>query len=199
MALIVFDMGRRVETPVRPAQHRVRPLSASSATRKIERTDMPHGNDAAIHAYQHQEERSPDPVAVISDIMHRDVRTLPPSASLQQAWDMLQKTGFHHLPVVDEQYRVLAMFSDHDLLKALVRQPSATLPAFWSANVMTIAVKPVLCVLQNTDIRQSSNLLYEYDIGALPVLNDQHELCGIVTRSDILRLLSHYGPMELWA
>ncbi len=85
------------------------------------------------------------------------------------------------------------------MLQALARQPASTLPLFWRSNIMALAVKPVLCVLQDTDIRQSSRILYEYNIGALPVLNDNNELCGIVTRSDILRLLSHYGPMELWA
>lgn len=199
MALIVFEMGRRVETPVRPTRQRVQATTASSASRSIDRTNAPHGYETAVHAYQQQDNKSPDAVAFIRDVMHRDVRTLPPSASLQQAWDMLEKTGFHHLPVIDEQRRVLAIFSDHDLLLALIRQIPAALPAFWSSNIMTVAVAPVFCVLQNTDIRQSSRFLYEYDIGALPVLNDQHELCGIVTRSDILRLLSHYGPMELWA
>ena len=66
-------------------------------------------------------------------------------------------------------------------------------------SMMDVAAHPVVCVLQSTDIRQASNILYEYDIGALPVLNDEHQLCGIITRSDVLKLLSHYGPMELWA
>lgn len=199
MALIVFDMGRRVETPIRPEQKRVRAAQAISAVRPIERTDAPHAQQASLQAYTDSEERKPDAVAFVNDIMHKNVQTLNPSASLRQAWNLLQTTGFHHLPVVDDQQRILAMFSDHDLLNILAKQTPSQLPAFWSQNIMGIAIKPVLCVLQNTDIRQSSNLLYEYDIGALPVLNDQHELCGIVTRSDILRLLSHYGPMELWA
>ncbi len=70
---------------------------------------------------------------------------------------------------------------------------------FWQSSVMTLAARPVLCVQEKTDIHQTSKLLYEYDIGALPVLKSDNTLCGIVTRSDILRLLSHYGPLQFWA
>lgn len=199
MALVVFDMGRRVETPLRPQQKRVQATEATAGVHPISHTDASHSGEAALQAYQQQKEKHPDAVGFIREVMHREVRTLPPSATVQQAWDLVQKTGYHHLPVIDENRQVLAMFSDFDLLQALARQPASTLPLFWSSNIMTLAVKPVLCVLQDTDIRQSSRILYEYNIGALPVLNNNNELCGIVTRSDILRLLSHYGPMELWA
>lgn len=201
MALVVFDMGRRIETPVTRPHQRVNATQASAAVRPVQATDQPGTgpNDAALAAYAQRDEKEPDAVAYVHDIMHRAVRTLSPDTTLKQAWEIFRLTGYHHLPVINEQRQILAMFSDQDLLPALVRQPASSLDVFWRSNVMTLAVRPVLCVLQNTDIRQSSNLLYEYNIGALPVLNDDHELCGIVTRSDILRLLSHYGPMELWA
>ena len=131
--------------------------------------------------------------------MHREVRTLAADTSLAEAWEIIQQTGFHHFPIIDSERHVLAMFSDYDLLHALAKRPASTQASFWKSNVMGIAVRPVMCVLENTDIRQASNLMYEYNIDALPVLNNYNALCGIITRSDILKLISHYGPMELWA
>lgn len=200
MALVVFDMGFRIETPVRAQPQRINASKAAAATRALHASDS-RQHRAEVQAYLAQEhpEKKPDLVAVISDILHREVQTLKPEQTLAQAWEIFEHSGYHHFPVINEKKHVLAMLSDGDLLRALVKQPRQKLDDFWQQPVLYLAKHPVLCVQEQTDIRQSSNLLYDYNIGALPVLNQQHELCGIVTRSDILRLLSHYGPMELWA
>lgn len=203
MSLIVYDMGQRIETPVQPRPRRVAASAASASIAPIAAHQERHGQSAAqqqaVQAYREQEQKEPATVAFIRDILHRDVRTLVPSASLAEAWQVLAETGYHHLPVIDPEHRVLAMFSEGDLLRALVRQSHNNDPKFWQTNIMALATHPVFCVQEQTDIRQTSNLLYHYNIGALPVLNQHNALCGIVTRSDILRLLSHYGPLQFWA
>lgn len=201
MSLVVFDMGRRIETSIRPKPERVEESSALASTRAIKGSESSTQARQAVLAYQQQEQahKQPDLVALISDILHREVQCLNPDQSLSSAWELFKQTGYHHFPVINNQRQVLAILSDGDLLRALVEQPPARLAEFWHTPVIQLAKRPVLCVHEHTDIRQSSNLLYEYNIGSLPVLNNRNELCGIVTRSDILRLLSHYGPMELWA
>lgn len=205
MSLVVFDMGQRVETPIRPQGRRVNASQAMASTAAIdEQHSTPkhtssNAQHSAIQAYVEQQERHPATVAFIRDILHRNVKTLEPNATLADAWEKLQKTGHHNLPVVNEQQQVLAMFSEGNLMRALVQQNQQPRSDFWQMNIMNLATRPVLCVQEQTDIHQTSQLLYEYNIGALPVLNSNNELCGIVTRSDILRLLSHYGPLEFWA
>jgi len=194
MSLIMFDMGRRVETPVRPDEFRVRAMSASGKTAEISKEKTARGQPQEIDAYYQREEHHPDGVSACADIMTQKVVKLHPDDSIHDAWNTLSESGFHHIPVIDDDQSVVAIMSDRDLLKSLVDNPDS-----WENNIMTVAVHPVICALKTTDIRQASNILYEYDIGALPILNDEHEICGIITRNDILKLLSHYGPMELWA
>lgn len=203
MSLVVFDMGQRVETPIRPQDRRVSASQASAGVQAIDEHTQRHSRGSsqneAIQAYLQQKEKHPATVAFIRDILHRDVKTLSPNATLADAWQMLKETGHHNLPVINAKQHVLAMFSEGNLLRALIRNDSDNSQRFWQENIMNLATRPVLCVQEQTDIHQTSKLLYEYNIGALPVLNQQNQLCGIVTRSDILRLLSHYGPLEFWA
>lgn len=201
MSLVVFDMGIRVETPIRPQPERVEESRAIAGARTIKSSNSTAASRHALLAYQEQEkkQRKPDLVALIADILHREVQTLTPYQSLASAWEVFVRTGYHHFPVVNEKHQILAMLSDGDLLRALAAHPAKDIDEFWQKKVINLAKHPVLCVHEHTDIRQSSNLLYEYNIGALPVIDEKNELCGIVTRSDILRILSHYGPMELWA
>lgn len=199
MALITFDMGRRVETPVRPQAQRVQATSAIAPTRAIDGSEDYLAQEGSHSGYDKRQQRAPQAVAIISDIMQTPVRTLSPSQTLKEAWDILTRSGFHHLPVVDDKLVIQAIFSDRDLLRYLVNQTPTQQEALWRKSVMSVATHPVICVLKTADIRQCSQLMHEYRIGALPVVNEQHQLCGIVTRSDVLKLLSHYGPMELWA
>lgn len=193
MSLIVFDMGHRVETPVRPERWKVKATAASEAAAAIH-----SGHNESIpksSPYQtQQKQHEPESVAFAEDIMSSTVRTLPQDATIRDAWHIVKQEGFQHLPVINNDHQVQAILSDRDLLYALAEHND-----IWHHPVMSIAQRPVYCILKSTDIRQTCNILYEYNIGALPVVNEQHELAGIVTRSDILKLLSHYGPMELWA
>ena len=211
MSLIVYDMGRRVETPMHPINRRVRATQASEATASINKyqqhdlnahsTHTPPSAHAqqALAAYGEQKEQKPDIVSFIADIMHRKVTTLSPESTLEDAWELLRDSGFHHLPVISQDRLVLAIFSSEDFLHALARQTRVNSPNFWRTNIMEYASRPVFCVYEHTDLRQSSQLLFQYNIGALPVVTQNNTLCGIVTRTDIMRLLSHYGPLQFWA
>ena len=204
MSLIVFDMGIRVETPLRPDKNRIKATAATSAIQPVRTGDSqsPAERQAqqVLEHYAHQQ-KTPDSIAFAADIMHTPVMTLTPDHSVQDAWNKLAESGYHHLPVVDDENKVNAIISDRDLMHALMQQNSRStgLPDIWENNIMNYVVHPVICALKTTDIRQTSNILFEYNIGALPVIDDNHRLCGIITRTDILKLLRHYGPMELWA
>lgn len=204
MSLIVFDMGIRVETPLRPDKNRIKATAASSAVQKIKPGDAqsPAERQAqlVLEHYAHPQ-KTPESIAFAADIMNTPVATLTPDKNVQDAWNKLADTGYHHLPVVDKDNKVQAIVSDRDLMLALMQQNthSTNLGDIWENNILDYAIHPVICVMKNTDIRQTSNILFEYNIGALPVIDDNQILCGIITRTDILKLLRHYGPMELWA
>lgn len=195
MSLVVFDMGRRVETPVRPDKNRINPTLPSHAVSAIQGKNQeanqqgtPYRQDN--HSHQHQ----PQPVAYVKDIMQRKVRWVSDETTIGSAWKLMQSTGFHHLPVIDADLKVCAILSDRDLLEHNMRST-----VNWQDNILRFASRPVLCISEEADIRQCARTLLEYQIGALPVVNNEQLLCGIITRTDILQVISHYGPMELWA
>lgn len=204
MSLIVFDMGRRIETPVRPDKNRIKAVAATPATQPIRsgeyQSPVERQAQLAIGYYAHQQ-KTPASIAFAADIMQTPVLTLKPDNSVLEAWNMLADSGYHHLPVVDAGNKINAIISDRDVMHTLMKKTalSENTSDIWEDNILNHAVHPVICALKNTDIRQVSNILFEYNIGALPIIDEHHTLCGIITRTDILKLLRHYGPMELWA
>lgn len=193
MAIVVFDMGRRVETPVSPTQFKLNKIAATKAVHN----DAIADGDQQRHEQQlqqYREEKRPQAVAQVRDIMTTPVRSVKQTESIRHIWEILQKTGLHHLPVVDDELHVLAIIADRDIMRQLLSKAN-----IWQHEVVRYASHPVICIRDHADIRQAADSLYRYRIGALPVVDEHNRLVGILTRSDILRTLSHYGPLELWA
>ena len=126
--------------------------------------------------------------------MEHELHTAGPNTSIEDAFEKMQTHSIHHLPIISNTAELQAIISDRAILKALALKAASPKSA-----VISIAARPVYCVRDNTDIRQTARLLCDYHIGALPVINQDNQLTGIITRSDLLRLMSDYGPLELWA
>ena len=198
MGLIVFDMGRRVETPVHSPRRRVSPVEKAGAVSRVEHEpEQPTSSDDLIYSPEgttERQEHAPQTVAFAADIMNRHVITIRQETTIGDAYQLMREHDIHHLPIIDAHENLQALISDRRILRALAAQRSVE-----KDSVMTVAVRPVYCTAESTDIRQTARLLTEYHIGALPVLNNEEQLTGIITRSDLLHLLSEYGPLELWA
>ena len=192
MALVVYDMGKRIETPMRPGNNRITPTVASKATSPV--TDQHGEYSEQTAAYQQQSEHQPQPVAYVRDIMQTPVRWIRADASVGEGWQLIQQNNYHHIPVVDSDLKINAIFSQMDIVKHCTNGPID-----WQQNILNFASRPVLCIAVDADIRQCARSMLDYNIGAMPVVNQDHILNGIITRSDILRVISHYGPMKLWA
>jgi acetoin utilization protein AcuB len=196
MGLIVFDMGRRIETPVsspRRRVHAVRPSEKIDPIHSDFKGTPPRSTSNHIEEYT-DHEHEPQSVAFAGDVMEGNLQTVTADISLEDAYQQMQTHQIHHLPIISANAELQAIISDRAILKAL-----ALKQANLKSTVIEIAARPVYCVRDNTDIRQTARLLCDYHIGALPVINSDNKLTGIITRSDLLRLISDYGPLELWA
>jgi acetoin utilization protein AcuB len=223
LALIVVEMGRRVVTPQKKDSRdsiRVQATKSSSSINQYnhfsKHNSTPQNNSAAQPAAhkkiqqgtehkepqrtdpysiqkQHQAEKEPSPVFLLADIMSKQVISLSSEATVADAWALFQDHSFHHIPITAEDDTVLAMLADRDILQGPGTQEDIS-----QKNIMLFATQRVFCFSPDTDIRQATRTLYEYDLGALPIISEQHQLLGIVTRTDIIKIVSHYGPLELW-
>ena len=196
MGLIVYDMGRRTETPAPQKHRRINRATASSKTAAIrQHTNSTQPGSQGIEGYQTQlPQHTPKPVSYLKDIMSRNIITLSEDAIVADAWEIFLDFGFHHIPIISSNKDVLAIVSKSNLSQGPEANRDIT-----QQNIMKFAKSRVFCFTEETDIRQATRILYDYNLGALPIVDKENKLIGIVTRTDIIRLISHYGPMELWA
>jgi len=130
----------------------------------------------------------------VKDLMQTDVVTLNVSDTLEVADTFMRLGLIRHLPVVDEDRRLIGLVAQADLLRASassVLQLNRTAEKEWLGTVAVrdVMVVEVVTVTPDTEVTQAVDLLTAGKLGCLPVVEDAR-LVGILTETDCLRYLS---------
>jgi acetoin utilization protein AcuB len=129
----------------------------------------------------------------ISKVMTKNVVTIDKDADISQAQDKMSKHRFRHLPVVDENNRLIGIVTDRDIRSVL---PSSYLDEeerrkewnrFSKHNVNDIMTHNPATLSPLDTIQDALLLLHKKQFGALPVVVEQHKLIGIISVRDLLR------------
>lgn len=128
-----------------------------------------------------REHMTPNPITV-------DVTT-----SVEKAHRIMRENGVRHLPVLSENVLV-GMITLSDILEASsppdtnrlnVFEPSYLLAALPVEELMT--PEPVT-IAPNDTVLEAADLMFQNDIGSLPVVEDGNVI-GIITTTDIFHLV----------
>jgi len=159
--------------------------------------------DAKKSAYAKSETDQTRRIALVaSDIMRSPVRTLPASATFDEAKALFKQSRFRHVPILNGT-KLCGIISDRDVLKEAA-QTTERLHEWVSEfvseqkTVDDFMTKRVLVGTPNTGIRLIARAMFEERIGSMPIVDEKLKLVGIITRSDILRTLVSHAPIELW-
>jgi len=138
---------------------------------------------------------------VALDIMASPVTTLPEKASLAQAWELVKNERFRHIPIQSQKGELVGILSDRDLSKGTVESALAGIKGRAYLGKVTIepyVSHPVLVAAPDATLLALARVLLEERIGAIPVVSQEKELLGIITRSDILRVIVSHPHFEQW-
>jgi CBS domain-containing protein len=154
-----------------------------------------------VLGYQAQR-RWPAPEAAPARVL--EVMTPAPEAvkgddDLLTAAARMTEKGVRHLPVVDEEGRVLGMLSDRDVRRVLgdplrVAAEQVDLPGD-RARAMKVShamSAPALVSRADETLTAVARHLLEWRVGAVPVVDEDNRLVGVVSYLDVLRRLYPY-------
>lgn len=140
--------------------------------------------------------REPAPVSVAEQIMSRPPITVRINDTVGRARDLMTARGIGLLPVLGDDGHIEAIITRGDITRQRIRYSDlAKMP------VGAIAHFEVLTAGPRTNIRELARVLIDQDVRGMPIVDqseDPPRVIGVVTRSDILRALINYAPLELW-
>ncbi|MBK9323546.1 MAG: CBS domain-containing protein [Bdellovibrionaceae bacterium] len=120
--------------------------------------------------------------AKLSNVITRDLVTVPLGTFLSVACEMMEQKKFRHLPVADGDGKVVGIISKRGL--NYIRNPEKT-------PVEYVMASPVVTVDQNSPLRSAIFKMLELKISSLLISDKSGAIVGIVTTDDLLWYLSY--------
>ena len=139
----------------------------------------------------------------VSELMIKEVMTVPPDMSVREAARLLFEKQISGLPVVDEQRRVVGMITEKEIIGMALPQFIEQLGDFdyilneepflkkiGEADIMKvkdIMRKEVLCISEDVSIPEVARLMIAKKARRIPILDKEKKLVGIIARADIVK------------
>ena len=198
-----LEQLRRVEklSHVEPIRHPVDTLLDEDVPSKMGGQKQTAISKRASEEYQSMlaEKGQPEPILHAYQIMSTPVITLQSDWILSQAGEQFKNFPYQMFPVINDYQQLVGTLSRQAFYELLLTsgQPEKLLSrsvqdCFLNYEYRTYAVDPV------TDVRRMARLMIENKIEALPVVKDDGQIVGLVSRTDILRSTTTDPPLSLW-
>lgn len=128
--------------------------------------------------------------------------TCTPDTPVFEASELMKKEGIQRLPVLDESGSLVGIVTEKNIINA---SPDGRLSMVEFAHQLSllkvgdVMSKEVITVYTDDPIEQAARKMADLDVSILPVIDYNGRLVGVVTRSDMFKLLlelfgtRHYG------
>ena len=130
----------------------------------------------------------------IANWMTTDVVTVHLDTTLPEAHELMTKHKIRRLPVVNDARELVGMVTLGDLREA--RPSSATSLNVWELNYLLAKLRisdfmsrTLITVAPETSVVEAARLMLAHKISGLPVVDAHGALRGIITETDLFRVM----------
>lgn len=129
---------------------------------------------------------------LVRDWMTTQITKATPRLRLHDALRLMNRANIRALPIVEKE-TLVGIVTKRDLLRSDV---SSVMRDIWdqyrqvgNVPLEKIMTKTVITIPADASMTQAAETLLEYKITALPVTNEEHQMVGILTSTDLFRML----------
>jgi acetoin utilization protein AcuB len=132
--------------------------------------------------------------------MSKNVITIDADDSMQDAMALLKEHGIRMLPVM-KKGRLVGIVTDRDLKNASASDATTLeihelLYLLTKVKVKDIMTKDPITVPPDYTVEETAQVLLESKISGAPVVDDSEKVVGIITQSDLFRVLMSLTGIE---
>ncbi len=126
----------------------------------------------------------------VKDNMIPSPITIRPDQSVSEAVDLMSENKLHRLPVVDDQEKLIGLVTESVISRNTPNSASSL--SVYELNyllnklkISDIMIRDVITIGKDALLEEAATVLRKYDIGCLPVTEEDGRLIGIITHNDI--------------
>lgn len=118
----------------------------------------------------------------LQTFMTTEVVTLTPENTLGDAREVLLEKRIHHIPIVDTANKLVGMVTSWDIFKL-----GKSAEEYASIKVSDLMTRKLATLEPDSHLGAAAEVLMIHLFHAIPIVNDDRELKGIVTTYDLLK------------
>ena len=123
---------------------------------------------------------------LVKDVMIREVKTISERASIAEAAKLIMETQITHIPVISEESKLAGIVTAWDISTAVAKRHKGL------AEIMT---RKVITADSEEPLELVIRKLEKYNISALPVIDGDRRVIGMITSDEISKLI---GKRKRW-
>ena len=134
----------------------------------------------------------------VSRSMTPRVITVDKEASIFDAQELMAENTIRHLPVIDDENRLIGVVTDRDIRSALptnliqvLDDPSHVKEKLAKMKIKDIMTRDPFTISPTDTIQDALLFIQEKRVGALPVVDEERKLKGILSVRDLLRAFTN--------
>lgn len=146
----------------------------------------------------------------VADLMVTDVTTFTADQNVQDAMRILVTEDVDAGPVIDENHKVIGLFSTGDVIVEEARLHLPTIVNFLGVNVALpwhdkelddsvakalgefvgdVMTSPAITIARDATVEDAATLMHDEKVSRLPVVDTTGRLVGLIARGDIVRAI----------
>ncbi|HZL99697.1 MAG TPA: CBS domain-containing protein [Planctomycetota bacterium] len=128
----------------------------------------------------------------VEELMTKNVKTCGPEDTLEAAARLMWENDCGCVPVSDEQGQALAMLTDRDICMAALTQGRA----LGEIRVRSAMSGSLHAVAPHETLGRAEQLMQEFQVRRLPVVDHTGRLMGLLSMNDIAREAARERPLR---
>ena len=159
----------------------------------------PLKKDEALNTYKKMANiDTAEPVYQVKDIMTKNCIYIDVQSIIKEAYDSLHELDIDQMPVVSFGKKIIGMISKKMILELLMDDIENTEHTL-NKKINDIKLAELITVVPIADIRRLAKVMMDFKLDAVPVVDEDDILVGIVSKSDILKAVSYLPRFQLWS
>jgi len=134
----------------------------------------------------------------VADIMTKNCITINLNSSLKEAYTLLKEKQISQLPIVTNSNKIVNIINKKTILNLLIEDFDNG-KLILNKQLNDINLEDFITTDPISDIRRVAQVMIKNKIDAIPVVDKNGFLVGIVSKTDIIMAVSYIPDLQLWA
>jgi len=155
--------------------------------------------DDALNAYKKMANLDiSEPVYHVKDIMSKEVITIDVNARLEEAYALLKEEGIGQIPITSYGKKIVGLLTQKFILNLLM-EDLENHESVLNKKVEDLFLPDMITTDPISDIRRVAKVMVDFKLEAIPVVDEEDILLGIISKTDLIKAISQLPKLQLWS